>query len=250
MRSILALTTLLALSRVTMADAPDVDRGRQLFAEGQTLYTRGDYDGAAAKFELAYAKDPDPAYVFNLAQAHRLARNCARAAIDYRKFLELVLEPPNEAEVEIYIREMDDCTPKKPDPIVKNPIPQLPNPNSVTGSEGHSNRNVAGLALGISGVAVVAVAGFFTWDAKFLRDRRDSLQRSCAPTQACVGAELVDYDSRRGRAQTIAIASWATGGAALVAGAVMYLSRAGHEQPAVSITPAPGGMLVVGGGSF
>jgi len=246
MRSVLALGLVLLLSRLAVADTPDANAGRKLFAEGQELYTKSDYDGAAAKFELAYAKDPDPAYLFNLAQAHRLGKKCARAASDYRTFLSLVTDPPNEAEVKIYIRDMDECSPKKPDPIVKPPIQPPPDPASVVHGEGHSRRKLAGLVLGIGGAAVIGVAGFFTWDTSFLAGRRDDLKRSCEPTSSCVATELVDYDSRGHRARTIAITSWAVGGAALVAGGVVFLSSRGHEQPTLTIAPTANGAMIVG----
>ncbi len=35
---------------------------------------------AAERFELAYELDPDPAYLFNLAQAYRLGNVCAKSA--------------------------------------------------------------------------------------------------------------------------------------------------------------------------
>jgi tetratricopeptide (TPR) repeat protein len=246
MRSALAIGLVLLLSRIAVADTPDANAGRKLFAEGQELYTKSDYDAAAAKFELAYAKDPDPAYMFNLAQAHRLGKRCARAASDYRTFLSLVSDPPNEAEVKIYIRDMDECSPKKPDPIVKAPpIQPPPDPAPVSHGEAHSRRKLAGLALGIGGAAVIGVAGFFTWDASFLAGRRDDVKSSCEPTSSCVATELVDYDSRGHRARTIAITSWAVGGAALVAG-VVFWSSGGHEQRTLTIAPTANGAMIVG----
>ena len=75
------------------------DAARARFDRGQTLYNLGKLDEAIAELEGAYELDPDPAYLFNLAQAHRLRGNRPRALFFYRRFLALSPDAPNRAEI-------------------------------------------------------------------------------------------------------------------------------------------------------
>src|SRR5689334_1129174 len=77
--------------------------------EGQQRYQAGEFALAAERFELAFSLDPDPAYLFNLAQSYRLGKACAKAAAAYRKLLGLVASGPNTAKVQSYVEEMDAC---------------------------------------------------------------------------------------------------------------------------------------------
>jgi tetratricopeptide (TPR) repeat protein len=69
------------------------------FERGQTLYNLGKLDEAIVELEAAYQLDPDPVYLFNLAQAHRLRGNLPRAIFYYRRYLALSPDAPNRAEV-------------------------------------------------------------------------------------------------------------------------------------------------------
>jgi len=60
-----------------------------IFTEGQRKYEASEYDAAAALFDRAYTTFPDPAYLYNAAQAYRLGKRCTQARDAYRKFVEL-----------------------------------------------------------------------------------------------------------------------------------------------------------------
>lgn len=83
-----------------LADRPPREVAREHFDRGQTLYNLGKLDEAIAEFEGAYELDADPAYLFNLAQAHRLRGNHPRALFFYRRYLDLSPDAPNRAEVQ------------------------------------------------------------------------------------------------------------------------------------------------------
>src|SRR5207248_8579217 len=83
-RGVLALVLVLGAHATHAQPKADADRA---YAEGQTLYASGDYLAAAAKFERAYQLDPDPAVLFNIAQAYRLGKDCAHAGSRYRDYL-------------------------------------------------------------------------------------------------------------------------------------------------------------------
>ena len=57
------------------------------YDKGKQLYAAKDFVGAVAEFEAARAIDPQPRYVFNLAQAQRMAGRCADAVTSYEAFL-------------------------------------------------------------------------------------------------------------------------------------------------------------------
>ena len=76
------------------------DAARARFDRGQVLYNLGKLDDAIAEFEAAYELDADPAYLFNLAQAHRLRGNRPRAIFFYRRYLDLSRDAPNRAEIQ------------------------------------------------------------------------------------------------------------------------------------------------------
>lgn len=86
------------------------------YNEGQKRYAAGDYRAAAEKFIAAYTADPDPAYLFNIAQAYRFAHECGEAARYYRQFLAAVENPPNADRIRRYIDEMDGCAHGEPGP--------------------------------------------------------------------------------------------------------------------------------------
>jgi outer membrane protein assembly factor BamD (BamD/ComL family) len=93
------------------------------YQEGQRRYLDEDYVGAAAQFEAAYKLDPDPAYEFNIAQAYRLANDCTKSLVWYRKFLADAPKAPNIDAVKKYIADEEAaCAKTAPAPA---PAPAL-----------------------------------------------------------------------------------------------------------------------------
>jgi tetratricopeptide (TPR) repeat protein len=79
---------------------------REHFQKGRTLYDVGRFDDAAREFEAAYQAKPDPALLFNLAQAYRFAGKNGPALIAYRSYLRNLPEARNRAQVETSIAEL------------------------------------------------------------------------------------------------------------------------------------------------
>jgi hypothetical protein len=88
-------------------DPPPQDAARARFDHGQKLYNLGKFRDAIADFEAAYELDPDPVYLFNLAQAHRLDNNIDRALFFYRRYLDLQPDAANREEVEGRIKALE-----------------------------------------------------------------------------------------------------------------------------------------------
>jgi len=65
---LLLLALALAPARVR---AEDVEEAKRHFAAAETAYKLGDYLSAITSYEAAYKAMPEPAFLFNIAQAHR-----------------------------------------------------------------------------------------------------------------------------------------------------------------------------------
>jgi len=65
------------------------DDARSLFERGSTLYALGRYAEAAPLFERAFELKPDPALLYNAAQAYRFMGNKTRALTLYQNYFRL-----------------------------------------------------------------------------------------------------------------------------------------------------------------
>jgi tetratricopeptide (TPR) repeat protein len=83
---------------------------RRLYKEGVTHYDLAEYEKAVAKFKEAYRISEDPAYLFNIAQSYRMAKNCAEAGRFYQRVLGVQADAPNKAKIEQRIEEMKACS--------------------------------------------------------------------------------------------------------------------------------------------
>jgi tetratricopeptide (TPR) repeat protein len=82
---------------------------RRLYGEGATHYELAEYDRAVTAFKEAYRLSKDPTYLFNIAQAYRMARNCSEAMTFYQRFLKAETEVANRSKIEARIQEMRAC---------------------------------------------------------------------------------------------------------------------------------------------
>jgi tetratricopeptide (TPR) repeat protein len=267
----LAIAILVCAFGVAAAQ-PNKDKAAAAFAEGQRRYNAGEYRPAAAKFLEAYGHDADPAYLFNVAQSYRFAHDCAQAARYYRQFLAAVASAPNLAKVRGYLDEMDACVRReaKPPPAepptpaptptaaptapIAAPAPIIaPTPSSSTARTGPPGSRDAGatqrhvgLALGGAGLVAIAVGAWFHHDLSGYEDHT----RGCTPAAPCTTEDVARWSDQGHTASTIAISGYAVGGAALVAGATLYLlGRRPAEQP-IAVAPTPRGAVITAGFAF
>lgn len=105
LRRLVALVLMLALCPVAYADK---EKAKELFKKGMTQYKLEHYDEAIAEFEAAYAEEQSPVLLFNIAQAHRLARRPRIALNFYRKYLRDLPEAPNRDQVEKEIAGLEE----------------------------------------------------------------------------------------------------------------------------------------------
>src|SRR4051812_37467160 len=86
MGRILLCTVLLVVPLSARGDEPTA---RELFDKGTAAYALGHFDEAAADYEKAFSIKPDPALLYNAAQAHRQANNKKRALMLYQNYVKL-----------------------------------------------------------------------------------------------------------------------------------------------------------------
>jgi tetratricopeptide (TPR) repeat protein len=228
------------------------------YQEGQRRYLAEDYVAAAAQFEAAYKLDPDPAYLFNIAQAYRLAKDCGKALAFYKRFLAEAQKPPNLDAVKKYIRELEAQCPSResttsPPPTTTDTSPAAL-PATTTTSDEHridestpparSGHLVRNLGIGALGVGAIGVTMGVVFTFKVRSDVSD--REALCPSFPCDWndekkareAELLDLGHQH---EKLMVASYIVGGAALAAGAVMLVMSHGPHESSVAIVPTQGG---------
>ena len=122
----------LGLCAATTAHA-DEATAKQQYEQGARAYNLGQFPKAIEQFTAAYEQWPEPAFLFNIAQAYRQAGDCKQALFFYKRFLALKendTKKPVTAEVkrevEGRIVELDECVKrdiasKPPDALDSSP---------------------------------------------------------------------------------------------------------------------------------
>jgi hypothetical protein len=90
------------------------------YKEGADQFNLGEYNKAVEAFKQGFTLEPDeskkPAYLYNVAQSYRLAKDCKNALFFYKRFLALrdanpakPLEPKQRKDVNDKINELETC---------------------------------------------------------------------------------------------------------------------------------------------
>jgi tetratricopeptide (TPR) repeat protein len=228
----------------------------KLAASAKAHFDHGEYTEAVNDYREAYRLLPTPGLLYNLGQAYRLAGDCRRAADAYREYLRLSPDTPYKATVEQNMSAAEACakdaesghepTPPTPPPAPppKPPPPKVEHPVIKTHvvedpDAGHTQR-LAGLATIGGGALLVAAGVYFAVDASHA-------QRDVAAFYQTGGdwSEIASVDARGHRSHWLAVGGFALGGAAIAAGATLYMLGRNDER-AVAIVPTPtGGEVLV-----
>ena len=119
-------------------DATARQEARAHYAKGTSAFDLGQYEVAIAEYEAAYKAFNEPTLLYNLGQAHRLARHLTQALHFYRVFLVKVPDASNRAEVEAKIKaleaalELEQKTRHMPPETAKPPPPEPTRPTTPT----------------------------------------------------------------------------------------------------------------------
>jgi tetratricopeptide (TPR) repeat protein len=218
------------------------------YQEGQRRYLAEDYLRAAEQFEAAYDLDPDPAYLFNIAQAYRFGKQCTKSIESYQRFLAVVAKPPNAEAVAGYIREQEACAKAEAAPVIVQPplvVTPAPEPDPIVPvAPVHPSRTRTYVAVGmLAGGAVLAgAATYFAIDAERAESDREALCKQCVWDDEHTKEER-RLDARGRRDQIF----WATGyslaGVAVATG-VYLIVTGGSREHRVTVAPARRGAVL------
>jgi tetratricopeptide (TPR) repeat protein len=94
--------------------AQDVDdatkaKVQALDAEGAQHFNLAEYDEAVESYKEAYRLDPEPLFLYDIAQAYRQKPDCTKARTFYKSYLRNAPDASNRDKVEKRIAEMEEC---------------------------------------------------------------------------------------------------------------------------------------------
>ena len=193
--------------------------------EGTKHFNVQHYDNAAEEYQAAYVLDPKPEYLYAVAQAQRLAGNCANALPSYRAYLRT--DPPADQRakaeknlercalqdrVEAAIQFSDLATPPAlpPPPLPAEPVP-MPHP-AKSYLVGHI----------LVGAGLVLMGG----GAYFYREGHSAIEahnRAASYDEFLAGGAGIDGAQRQ---HVVGVSALAAGGTLAVGGIVYYVLRA------------------------
>lgn len=199
----LVVVALLGVS--SMALAKDSAAAKEHYLKGTRAFELGAYDEAIDEYSAAYRIKDDPALLYNLGQAHRLAGHAVEALRFYKLFLIKVPQTPARSEVEQKIAELQKLvdqqqktrsippdtvkspeqpttvttTPEAP-PATTEPPPSQGASASPPPSSGRTKMIVGGVVGGV-GVVMTVVGIAFGVLAKQSSDKLTQLDRTMQP---------------------------------------------------------------------
>jgi tetratricopeptide (TPR) repeat protein len=129
---VVVLAVVTATARPARAGDPRTEAAREHSRQGDAYYKLEKYTNAIGEYEQAYLSKPDPSFLFNIAQCHRLMGHGAEAVKFYRRFLnDAPASSPSRAVAEKHIRDLEEsakATASEP-PATPAPITPLPSAN-------------------------------------------------------------------------------------------------------------------------
>jgi tetratricopeptide (TPR) repeat protein len=87
---------------------PRLDAARAHSQQGDAYYKLEKYANAITEYEQAYLAKPDPSFLYNIAQCHRLMGEGGEAIHFYRRYLKDAPTAPNREVAEKHIRDLED----------------------------------------------------------------------------------------------------------------------------------------------
>jgi tetratricopeptide (TPR) repeat protein len=252
------------IARPTQAEPRGKPSAEASYRKGMKAYTLGHFPEAIEEFEKAYDLRAEPIFLYNIAQSHRQNNSPQRALFFYRRYLEAQPDAKNRAEIEQRIKDLQSQLnaqaenvpappPPAPQPVVQPvaaPSPSVAEPEQVAQvqaqpepaqSTGRGLR-IAGVTIGIVGVASAVTGVVLGLHANSLYQQATTPGSPYDPSK--------DQSSKTFR--TLEWVSLGVGGAAIVAGSVLYYLGASAKSASASvavmplIAPGAGGAAIFG----
>jgi tetratricopeptide (TPR) repeat protein len=241
----LAVAALIAHAELALADPSATDRARAeaLFREAQVAYEAERYPEAIRGYQAAYDVVPIPAFLFNIAQAHRLSGEPRAALAMYRRFLAIAPEHVLSADARRFAAQLEQSLPPEPvaPPVVTlapAPVTARPDahePATLPPLDGHPGRplRVMGLVAGGVGIGLLGLGVKFGLDAKRHQNALEDYDRDAWTDTALARQKQGE------RAEKNMLLSTVAASGALVTGGVLYWLgwQRGHAAEAVRIEP-------------
>ena len=101
------LAGVLASGRPALAADARTEKAREHYLQGDAFYKLDKYPNALAEYEQAYLAKPDPSFLYNIAQCHRLMGNRAEALRFYRRYLKDAPNAPNREVADKHIKDLE-----------------------------------------------------------------------------------------------------------------------------------------------
>ena len=163
---LLAAAFVLALSSSTAS--ADKEKSRDFYKRGMANYVLEKWDLSIVDFEAGFQEEPEPAFLYNIAQAHKKAGRPREAVSYFRKYLELAPEAKDRGEVEQTVAQLNREIESAPPPI-KEVVPEPAKPVAAVPGEAISGeppapevkkRRAWPIVVGVAaGVVLLAGAG-------------------------------------------------------------------------------------------
>jgi tetratricopeptide (TPR) repeat protein len=117
------------------------------YKEGETQYNLGNFTEAIEAFKKAFSLETvdskKSAYLYNIAQSYRYAKDCSNAQFFYKRFLALrdtdkakPLDSKKRADIEARIKELEECA--RQQEAIKNKPPDNLKPDDPSDSKGNT----------------------------------------------------------------------------------------------------------------
>jgi tetratricopeptide (TPR) repeat protein len=106
------------------------EKAREHYLQADALYKLDRYANALAEYEQAYIAKPDPSFLYNIAQCHRLMGNRSEAVKFYRRYLKDAPSAPNREVADKHIKDLEASLIVSPEDPHARPVtsPSLPSP--------------------------------------------------------------------------------------------------------------------------
>jgi hypothetical protein len=244
-REVEALIANLEQTRAANVEDPDTELSRRYFDDGSKRYEAHDYEGAVREFEKARLIRPAPGLDFNIGRAHDRLGHIEQAIASYRLYVEAKPEPRDATEVRERVRVLEGRLEQmRPAPPIAQPA--APSPAAAPApAPKHPSLTIAGIAVGVVGVA--ALAGGIACGVLAQKNGDDLTHLDQTMGTFSSGKERAGKNEQLAEGVLLGV-----GGAALITGAVLIAldQRAKHRRLAALPSFGPGLAGLAVGGDF
>lgn len=249
----LAIAIILCVAPASRADTPAENQAKAqvMFDAGERAYQLKDYDGAARQFLGAYELVKDPVYLFNIAQAFRMAKRCRQAQGFYKDFLTAAPESRSRAAIEGWLRELQPCADAEAEverqrlELEQRDRERARHPQTMEIDRGRRLR-IGGIATAVAGVAALAVGTGYAIHSRTIQRQLESL---CASPGGCPYEPdpmnaVYKLHADGSRANEIAAVGFIAGGILVATGAGLYVWGRARVETVVVVEPRTGSAAV------